>query len=135
MPIIKYTYFVLSLVFSLQTKAQEDKIKIIAAFNKIDYYPDSVIKCAYHVKKGLYEGYAIEFDSTGDASKIGKYKKGKQDGSWKYKSGMYELYDKGEYGGLAIPGCGTGRAKSREDFNNLYLKLLASPKKKKSNLF
>ena len=108
---------------------QGDKDKIIASFDKVEYYPDSMIKCAYKLKKGLYHGYAIEFDSSGTAFKIGKYKKGKKEGSWSYRSGAREGYKNGEnFGLISFPGCGTGEVIAKEDFQKLYLQLIQGGK-------
>ena len=110
---------------------QTDKKKIISSFDKVEYYPNSIIKCAYKIKKGLYNGYAIEFDSTGQVKAIGKYKKGLKTGTWQFRYCTYTTYKKGQQGLISVINYDyiPEKQKAINDFNNFYYKLIHSDKK------
>jgi len=100
----------------------------ITAFDKVEYYPDSIVKCVYKTKNGINHGYAIEFNESGQATSIGKYHKGKKEGKWIYNNGSAYYFKKGEWEIGTAPGCGTGSAIQKEKFENLYSELVNSKK-------
>jgi antitoxin component YwqK of YwqJK toxin-antitoxin module len=115
-------------VFSAQVGfSQYYKPEILKKFDSVDYYPNSIIKCAYTKKHKTLNGYAIEFNETGQVTAIGKYKHGKKDGAW--TSGQFcTYYKKGKDSGIiAFPGCGTGVTKAKRDFVELYYELIGVP--------
>ncbi len=84
------------------------------------------------MKKGVFHGYSIEFDSTGNAVFIGKYKKGRKDGIWSYDDSSWTSYKKGVRHNLtAIPGCGTGKREARDRFQALYQELINTDNSKR----
>ena len=92
---IKNIFLLLGLLVTFSTFAQADQEKIKASFDTIVYYPDSTIKGAYHLRKGLYNGYTIEYTESGRII-VGKYKKGKPNGVWLCSDPEYiEIYKKG----------------------------------------
>jgi len=105
---------------------------IIKSFGIVDYFSDSTIKCAYKIKKrGYYNGYAVEFDSMGNAIRIGKYKKGEKNGSWQYNNGSVEIYKHGKMNGaLTSPCCETDERAAKADFQKLFIKLINENKQK-----
>ncbi len=117
------------LLLGQSSNGQSNNINIISSFDSIVFNPDSTIKFAYKINKGLYESYAIEFDTLNIPKAIGKYKKGKKKGNWLYTNGSYSIYQNGQTDYLLIPGCGTGKHKAKEEFQNLYLHLI-NPKNK-----
>jgi hypothetical protein len=98
--------------------------QIITAFDQVEYYPDSVIKAVYRIKNEKFHGYSIEFDSTGTAIQLGKYKKGNKIGDWKLANGGSIYYDKYGYSMKTYPGCGTGMYLARKEFITYYLHLI-----------
>jgi len=121
---LKLLLFLIAFTLTVPANAQPGKTKILRCFDVYEYYPDSTIKAAYHVKNGKYNDYAIEYDTTGAPAKIGIYKKGKKSGNWLYSSGAAERYKKGKTDGLiTVPGCGTGKAQAKDSFRMLYEKL------------
>lgn len=100
----------------------------IIAFDKVEYYPDSIVKCVYKTKKGINHGYAIEFNESGQASSIGKYYKGKKEGRWIDINGGIFYFKKGTWEIGTIPGCGTGAAIRKEKFESLYNELINTKK-------
>lgn len=121
---IKNIFLMAFITLSATVFAQEDKYLIIASFDKIEYYSDSTIKCVYTVKKGVSHGYSIEFDSTGTAIRIGKYKRGFKHGNWYWNNGWLTQYKKGKSGLILIPGCRTGLKKAHQSFIELYNELI-----------
>jgi len=122
---IRYRTILLILIFTNNAcQAQVDKYRIIKAFDSIEYYSDSTIKCAYKIKRRKPNGYAIEFRENGDVLCIGKYKQSKKNGHWQYNGGMFKRYRKGQSNFMAVPGCGTGRRKTQADFQKLYYELI-----------
>ena len=123
------TLYFLTALICLQitfVNAQVHKVNIISSFNKVDYYSDSTIKAAYKTKKGQYHDYAIEFDSTGNPTSIGKYKKGVKTGAWRhgccktfhYKNGRLIYISVSNYDLLSE------RRMAEADFENLFLHLI-----------
>ncbi len=112
---------IISLFFSLIVFGQADKQSILKYFKGIDYYPDSIVHCAYNTKKGMKNGYAIEFDSLGRDAAIGQYKK---NGNWHYSFGMRTYYKNGVSEGVsALSPEGNGEIW----FKELYHKILHLP--------
>jgi hypothetical protein len=100
---------------------QQDKQKIIKAFDKVTYYSDSTIKCAYFIKGNKYNGYAIEFDTLGEAKAIGQYWKGKKHSYWIYPNNLCDHYTNGIINLELAPTCSTGQP---NDFSKLYSSIL-----------
>lgn len=121
---MKFIVFLVAIFLFRGASAQAQKNAILANFDSIAYYPDSTIESAYKVRKGKAHGYAIEFDSLGRPVAIGKYVKGEKDGGWLLRNGWMDFYENGTYDGFAIPGCGTGLRIAKEEFENLYRKLI-----------
>ena len=92
---VKCILLLFSMLPAMIVDAQSYKKNIISSFDKIDYYPDSAIKCAYKIENGVFNGYAIEFDSTGRVSAIGIYKNGKKDGYWQSVNNNSVVYKNG----------------------------------------
>lgn len=115
--------------FCFGLSAQGNKKIIAACFDGAEYYlPDSTLKCVYKMKKGIRQGYGIDFSRSGEAISIGKYKNGLREGRWLNRDGFTDWYEKGETNEGSMPGCGTGVFKAKEDFKALYLKLVNSEK-------
>jgi hypothetical protein len=108
--------------------AQTSSDARIIAFDKVEYYSDSIIKCVYKTKKGINHGYAIEFNESGQATSIGKYYKGKKEGKWINNNGGTIYFKKGEWEIGTIPGCGTGTSIQKDNFESLYNELVRSKK-------
>ncbi|MDQ3108373.1 MAG: hypothetical protein M3R17_00630 [Bacteroidota bacterium] len=118
---------ILLLLFCEPLYAQQERQKIIAAFDSVIYYADSTIVCAYKTKHGRLNGYSIEFDSTGAAIYIGKYKNGYETGQWRCNDGSSTFYEKkGQF--TMLPGCGTGINLAQKDFEKLYFRLINQEK-------
>lgn len=100
---------------------QQDKQKIVKTFDKITFYPDSTIKCAYFIKRHKYEGYSIEFNEQGQPTAIGKYWKGKKHSYWIHPNNLCDYYINGIMNPEIAPTCSTGQP---NDFNKLYLNIL-----------
>lgn len=105
-------------------KAQIHRERIITAFDRITYFPDSSIHMAFTIKKGVPNGYAVEFNRRHSQVRIGKYKKGNKYGIWKYSDGGDVTYSKGDTSLIFYPGCGTGMKKARVDFQILFSEVL-----------
>ena len=61
--------------FFLPSYGQKDKEKLLQYFDKVDIYPiTKTIKTAYKVKKGKFEGYAVDFNEKGHPIMISQYK-------------------------------------------------------------
>ena len=97
---------------------------IKTAFNKVDYYKDSTIRAAYNLKNNILYGYAIEFDTKGNPTSIGKYKKGNKNGKWYLNNGGFTTFKNGKEGLTALHTCGTGKHESEIFFRKLYVELL-----------
>jgi hypothetical protein len=108
---------------SLSAFAQADKLNVLKYFKGIEYYSDSTIKCAYNSKNGMEDGYAIEFDSVGRVSEIGKYKKGKKNGYWYTPGGIRWEYKNGE----SQIGAGDVEGEIKRQYRELYHQLLHLP--------
>ncbi len=100
---------------------QHDKQKIIKTFDKVTYYPDSTIKCAYFIKRHKYDGYSIEFDSLGKPKAIGQYLKGKKHSYWINSNNLCDYYTNDIKNSELAPTCNTGQP---NDFNKLYSNIL-----------
>jgi hypothetical protein len=98
---LKNILLMFGLLVTVSTLAQTSLEKMKSSFDTIVYYPDSTMKGAYHLKKGLYNGYAIEYEPKGEIV-VGKYKKGKKNGVWVYNNLNFTTYKNGEPGLLAI---------------------------------
>ncbi len=120
---MKFLVLLLGTFLFRDASAQAEKKAILANFDSIVYYPDSTIENAYTMRKGKAHGYAIEFDSLGLPVAIGKYVKGEKDGGWLLRNGWMDFYENGNYDGFAIPGCGTGLRRAKEEFEDLYRRL------------
>jgi hypothetical protein len=125
---LKNIFLILAVIPFFNLFGQKDKKEIISSFDKIEYYSDSTIKCVYKLKKGLYNGYAIEFDSAGLVKAIGKYENGKKDGCWQNSNLSWTTYTKGEEGSTAVPNYDYApeKQKAKENFKKLYLDLIKS---------
>jgi len=104
--------------------AQDDRKAIIANFDSVVYNSDSSISSVYKIKKGLREGYAIEFEKKIPIA-IGEYKKGKKEGLWFFDYGGGTTYKKGESGIISLP---ENRQSSMDYFQELYRKLIHKKK-------
>jgi len=122
---MRYAFVLLTLlVAGLPVRAQ-DPIEIPKRFNHVEYYPDSTIKAIYQMRHGQPQGDAVEYDSTGTATAIGKFKRGAKHGVWIYRDAQSIEYKRGqrEYGGY--PGCGTGFRLARHRFQERYAELMS----------
>ncbi len=121
--------FITSLFFTLFCSTiygQQDKQKIIKLFDKVTYYADSTIKCAYFTKHHKFDGYAIEFDSLGLPIAIGQYWKGKKHSYWIHPDNLSDYYSNGISDTLLSPTCSTGQP---HNFNKLYADILSGKTK------
>jgi hypothetical protein len=128
---LKQIFLTVGVVLTFVASGQVDRDKIISSFDLFDYYPDSTIKCAYKIKKGIKSGYAIEFDQAGQPVSIGKYKGGNKDGNWRNSNGLTDCFKGGQDNDGFMPGCGTGVQKAKDDFQKLYIQLINTRNNKK----
>ncbi len=111
----------------LSVNAQANREHIITVFDSITYFPDSCIHAAYTIKKGVPNGYAIEFGSIHKYISIGEYKNAKKVNVWYRDNGSSEHFKKGEGGLLLYPGCNSGLQKAKIAFQTLYAEQLQCP--------
>jgi hypothetical protein len=104
----------------LSAFGQKDREKLLQYFDKVDIYPKTnIIKTAYKVKNGKFEGYAVDFNDKGEPILIGQYKAGKRVGAWLMPNGHALRYDKPKFE-IGVPAEGRDYTYGRKQFESLY---------------
>jgi hypothetical protein len=111
----------------LSTFAQKDRENLLQYFDKVDIYPKTkILRTAYKVKDGKFEGYAVDFNEKGEPILIGQYKAGIRTGEWLMPNGHTLLYDKPKPG-IGVPAEGRDYTYGEKQFKSLYAMFTSTP--------
>ena len=116
----------IALIIAYMTSAQDAAV-LINKYDCVVYYPDSTVKSLYHVRKGMLHGEAIEFNESGKPTELGGFKRGHRSGVWISSEGHSAKYVRGKREWGTYPGCGTGKRKAHDHFQQRYWKLSSKP--------
>ena len=140
--VFKLFISLLFLLFFQNGFSQQEKAKILANFDYVEYYPDSTIRAAHQFIGFTLERFTVEFNEAGMPVAMGNYQKGKQVGEWIYSDGSHRIFPKfstiedptviafdpydptDHRTGSIRPGCGTGTMQAMKDFRTKYQDLL-----------
>ncbi len=69
--------------------SQSSQQQLLACFDKVEYYPNGLIKTVYKCRDGKPHGSSIEFNEGGEAVAIGRYNRGVKSGIWRMSAGRW----------------------------------------------